>query len=265
MATTLVCNGNRNNKTAAELLGSANVTAAPYPTTYFNALRDIKYTRLTAAEMRAKVNSMSDILEKEEVRSALTSNSYAGSNAVDGIGILTTSSITLENIGFPAVPDKKSIKETSLYNAKVSIYCDEILDEYCLRYSIYKFGLTALLENILNNKSSTDIPSQQAIVGQLNTHCQNVLKVMHSISRHLQTQTSGFQQQIQTLNSVLDNNVDKIKNYNTVLSNADIESDVTKRMAEYTYEKNKYSTNLLALYGGLNIVALAMLVYIYRS
>jgi carboxypeptidase C (cathepsin A) len=58
---------------------------------------------------------------------------------------------------------------------------------------------------------------------------------------------------------------DDIKDQNDKLSAKNLNSDVVQQMVNYTYEKNRYSSNLLALYGGLNIVAIALLLYIYRA
>ena len=38
-----------------------------------------------------------------------------------------------------------------------------------------------------------------------------------------------------------------------------------KEMVEYSVEKNKAATNMLALYGFLNLTAVGLLIYIYRS
>lgn len=38
-----------------------------------------------------------------------------------------------------------------------------------------------------------------------------------------------------------------------------------KEMVNYSIEKNKAATNLLALYGFLNLSAIGILIYIYRS
>ena len=49
------------------------------------------------------------------------------------------------------------------------------------------------------------------------------------------------------------------------LENTDIEKDAKKSMLDYTVEKNSASRNLLSMYGFLNVVAIGMLVYLYRS
>jgi len=51
------------------------------------------------------------------------------------------------------------------------------------------------------------------------------------------------------------------------LSSVEGMQDLTlrKEMVEYSVEKNKAATNMLALYGFLNLTAIGLLIYIYRS
>jgi hypothetical protein len=50
-----------------------------------------------------------------------------------------------------------------------------------------------------------------------------------------------------------------------ILSRETATADLHKRMVDYTTEKNKANTNLLTLYGILNITAIAMIFYISRT
>jgi hypothetical protein len=57
----------------------------------------------------------------------------------------------------------------------------------------------------------------------------------------------------------------QLSEQNEILNRESAAADLHKRMVEYTIEKNKANTNLLTLYGVLNIVALSMIFYIART
>jgi hypothetical protein len=50
-----------------------------------------------------------------------------------------------------------------------------------------------------------------------------------------------------------------------MLKSQDALVQIRKRMVEYTMEKNNSASNLLALYGFLNIVAIGLLIHSYRA
>jgi hypothetical protein len=57
----------------------------------------------------------------------------------------------------------------------------------------------------------------------------------------------------------------KLNNQNKILSSSDASENLAKRMVKYTEEKGRYNNNLLTLYSFLNVVALGLLVYVYKS
>ena len=58
---------------------------------------------------------------------------------------------------------------------------------------------------------------------------------------------------------------DQLKKQADVLAKIEADKDVYKKMIDYTKEKANSSNNLLNLYAFLNIVALGVLFYVYRS
>ena len=92
-----------------------------------------------------------------------------------------------------------------------------------------------------------------------------MLQNMIAIQNSLKDSRNTYMTQTNTINDELVELNSKIKKQNDQITSNNLTSDVLQEMVNYTYEKNSYSSNLLALYGGLNIVAIALLVYIYRS
>jgi CRISPR/Cas system CMR-associated protein Cmr1 (group 7 of RAMP superfamily) len=56
-----------------------------------------------------------------------------------------------------------------------------------------------------------------------------------------------------------------LKRQSDILNKEHGEAELRQRMVEYTQEKNRSTNSLLQLYGVLNIVAVGLLLYIYRS
>ena len=57
----------------------------------------------------------------------------------------------------------------------------------------------------------------------------------------------------------------KLAQQNKIISSSDAVTKLNKEMVKYTEEKNRYTENLLKTYSVLNIVALGLLIYIYKS
>ena len=60
-------------------------------------------------------------------------------------------------------------------------------------------------------------------------------------------------------------NTDTLVKNSQQLSGSDANSNLRKRMLEFSEEKNSYANQLLTLYGAANFIALGLLFYIYRS
>jgi len=60
-------------------------------------------------------------------------------------------------------------------------------------------------------------------------------------------------------------NTDTLVKNSKQLSGSDANSNLRKRMLEFSEEKNNYANQLLTLYGAANFIALGLLFYIYRS
>ena len=57
----------------------------------------------------------------------------------------------------------------------------------------------------------------------------------------------------------------KLTEQNKIISSSEATTKLNKEMVKYTEEKGKYTDNLLKMYSVLNIVALGLLIYVYKS
>jgi hypothetical protein len=67
------------------------------------------------------------------------------------------------------------------------------------------------------------------------------------------------------LKTKISENQPKLLEQNRIISSKTPLTDLKKQMVKYSEEKGRYSDNLLKLYSVLNIVAIGLLIYIYKS
>ena len=148
-------------------------------------------------------------------------------------------------------------KSDPAYRSALSALVSSIQNEYCFYYSRYMFALTQVLtlaatpDTPMGSGSTYDSYKQNAI--RLNNQLSQILLILQNVSR-----LSGASLDIDSVNYNL---VDHMRK----LQDTAMETDAKSAMVEYTLEKNASSRNLLAIYGFMNIVAVGMLVYLYRA
>lgn len=148
-------------------------------------------------------------------------------------------------------------KSDPAYGGALTSLISAIQREYCFYYTRYMYALRQVLtlaatpETPMGSGSTYDSYKQNAI--RLNNQLSQILMILQSVSR-----LSGSTLDIDSVNNNLLDHMRK-------LQDTSMETDAKSAMIEYTLEKNSSSRNLLAIYGFMNIVAVGMLVYLYRA
>ena len=70
---------------------------------------------------------------------------------------------------------------------------------------------------------------------------------------------------ISDFNDTIQQQQQKLESQNALISSTEASAKIKKQMVKYTEEKARRTDNLLKLYSVLNIVALGLLVYIYKA
>jgi hypothetical protein len=109
------------------------------------------------------------------------------------------------------------------------------------------------------------ISSKQSTAVELNKKLLLLTQLADAISKKRYTTSEQMNNEINSVNDQLKIRGGKLLEQNQILEKESATADLNKRMVQYTEEKNKANQNLLALYGGLNIVALAMIIYVSRT
>jgi len=182
--------------------------------------------------------------------------------------------LTAANAVPPSTP-ADSVSNTnpaSRYSTNAAALRTAIRNEYCFYYKRYKYLINLVLSLAVTEGTdfnAAPYTTHKTAVIDLNTKLNQILQIMQGIvsarSTVLNTYYTASSGNVNSLNTQIDTARNSLMSHMGRLQNSDMEEDVKKSMVDYTLEKNASSRNLLAIYGFMNIVAVGMLVYLYRS
>jgi hypothetical protein len=155
------------------------------------------------------------------------------------------------------------------YVTKSNTVDDTLKNEYCFyegRYftSLNNF-LTSLGSNSLGGDQNSIITGHLDMTRTLNKKLTYLTQLANAIAKKRYEDTQGFQTDINSSNTNIISQQEKLLKQRDILSKETASADLYKRMVEYTTEKNRANQNLLVMYGILNVTALAMIFYVARS
>ena len=143
-----------------------------------------------------------------------------------------------------------------------------IAREYCFYYKRYLWVLTDVLNKAVAGSTDTAYQDEKINAQALNSKLNQILQVLQSLINSRTTSLNSYYGSgsgVNVLNADLDKLRAQLVDHSTKLQNKALEQDVQSSMIEYSLEKNSSSRNLLGIYGFMNIVAIGLLFYLYRS
>ena len=150
---------------------------------------------------------------------------------------------------------------------------NDLKDEFCYTYSRYKYALDQLFTKLTETSTSGTVTEDQkrtintylTKAREFNTKLNDLIQVSNFLSSKRVSDASEQSAEVNALNNNISSTFSTLQSHHAILQKENSEADLRKRMVEYTQEKNRSTQNLLQLYGVLNIVAIGLLLYIYRS
>jgi len=100
---------------------------------------------------------------------------------------------------------------------------------------------------------------------EYNVKLNDLIQVSNFLASKRASDSSEQSDKVNALNTEISSTFDTLKQHQQILTSENATADLRKRMTEFSEEKNRSANNLLQLYGVLNIVAIGLLLYIYRS
>ncbi len=156
------------------------------------------------------------------------------------------------------------------YVAKRRAFLDEVRTEFCDNDAKYKFALDKFMDGIVNGSNSSaqnsgDVKKYLTYAHKYNKKLNDIIQIVQALSQNTYDNARNKDSEAQQLNKQLSDRYAKIQAEMKFLNESASEEDVRKRMVTYTQEKARATDNLLSLYTFLNVVALGVLIYVYKS
>jgi hypothetical protein len=190
----------------------------------------------------------------------------------DSNGILLESSVKnivdrLKSSGI--LPSSTTNSNTVIEKQKNVI--KNIQDEYCFYYARYKYSLQRLLNTIqqgyINNTAENQIIVQKYLkhTQTLNIKLNDLLQITNGVTEDMLNSNTTLENEIKGFEAKFKENQKKLMEQNRIISSHNAVTNLNKEMVKFTEEKARYTDNLLKMYSVLNIVAVGLLIYVYKS
>ena len=138
-------------------------------------------------------------------------------------------------------------------------------------YQFYSVRYHCALDKLFGLLSRDDAPGSSdekkalQITIVLNRRLNDLTQIINEITKYMLSSSTKMKQEISHFNETIQKQHQKLENQNALISSTEASAKIKKQMVKYTEEKTRRTDNLLKLYSVLNIVALGLLVYIYKA
>lgn len=170
----------------------------------------------------------------------------------------------------PSIPPELTDATLSAYMGKEWAFVQRIQEEYCFYDVRYKYALQQLVNNLTSVYASgaTNSPTINTYLQfsqSLNQKLNDLTQIIAEISKRRYTSANGLLKNFGQINKSILESAAKLKKQSDILNSNAGSAKLYKEMIDYTQQKGRYSDNLMNTYMFLNIVALGLMLYIYRS
>jgi len=140
-------------------------------------------------------------------------------------------------------------------------------NEYCHYNERYTYALKKFL-SLATSRDTKDNPAAQDMLEvsrKLNIRVNSVLEVMNYVSQSRVTRVNANKADIDASNKAIRMRLRNMANMFKRISQDNIIVESQREMVRYTQEKNAYTSNQIAIWTALNVVALGTIFYVYRN
>jgi hypothetical protein len=203
----------------------------------------------------------------------LLPSSPSGASDRDGNGMLTSKVVTgiIASLKSSGIIPASSASKPDIFAQKQGELLKNIQAEYCFYEARYKYSLNKLFDSIrqgyTNNTGDIQAQIQKYLASTqaLNRQMNDLTQIINAVTDNMLSTATSQEAEIKALNKKIEEVSKKLQSQNKIISSGQAVTNLNKQMIKYTEEKSKYTNNLLGLYSFLNIVALGLLVYVYKS
>jgi hypothetical protein len=213
-----------------------------------------------------------------ERQSVLPATALADSSR-DANGILTAAALKTLVDGLisqgriPQVPAPANTTKEALasFAVKDRAFNDTLRAEYCFYDSRYRYALQQMISKLQAGYNASDanltavLRSYVEATQSLNQKLNDLTQIAGEIAKRRLQQSTANNQDIQRLSADMNAKAAALRKQSEILNSQQGAANLYKEMVSYSKEKVKSTDNLLSLYSALNVVAIGMLFYIYKS
>lgn len=192
-----------------------------------------------------------------------------GDSDRDSTGLLTPNAVqaiiaSLKGSGVIPTPNKDA-------KSKQAALLSTIKSEYCFYDSRYKYALDKIFKEVqqgyLNNTPTTSSSTKKyiALAQALNRRLNDLIQLVNAITEDMMTTSTSIDTEMTNMSQSMQDQKKKLDQQNKTISSNEAAMKIRKEMVKYSEEKARHTDNLLKLYSFLNVVALGLLVYIYKA
>jgi len=205
-----------------------------------------------------------------------------GDSDRDSTGLLTPNAVqaiiaSLKGSGViptPSTKDTKSQGDASR-TSKQTMLLNTIKMEYCFYDSRYKYALEKIFSEVqqgyLTNTPTTSANTSSstkkyiALAQALNRRLNDLIQIVNAITEDMMSTSTSIDTEMSNMSQSMQDQKKKLDQQNKTISSNEAAMKIRKEMVKYSEEKARHTDNLLKLYSFLNVVALGLLVYIYKA
>jgi hypothetical protein len=183
-------------------------------------------------------------------------------------GLLNPSALsaTIASFSQPAKGSKASKGVTT------PISVDDMIAEYCFYHARYTYAIEKIVDS-LRKESAPDalksLPPRSAFylkhAQYLHQQLMDFIQTVQGIRKALQDAAKPVEPAMATFSNDLQTQQGKLEAQQKVIRSNQAPAALYKQMVRYSEEKTRRSDQLLHLYTFLNVVALGLLVYVYKA
>lgn len=168
----------------------------------------------------------------------------------------------------PATTDKAAL---TAFAVKDSAFAAGLRAEYCFYDSRYRYALQQMIAKLQAGYNASDANAAAALrsyvetTQALNQKLNDLTQISAEVAKRRLQQSSAANQDISRLSAAMDEKAAVLRKQSEILRSQEGAANLYKEMVKYSQEKVRATDNLLSLYSALNVVAIGMLIYIYKS
>lgn len=183
-------------------------------------------------------------------------------------GLLHPSALSDTIASFSKPTTSQSTKSTK--SAPLSV--EDMISEYCFYHARYTYAIQKVVDSLRKEASPDALktPPPRSVfylkhAQHLHQRLMDFIQTVQEITQALQNASQPVDPAMATFSHDLQNQQGKLEQQKTVIHSNQAPAALYKQMVRYSEEKTRRSDNLLHLYTFLNVVALGLLVYVYKA